>query len=104
MNFQKIPPVENSKEMLDLAFKKARERGQQRKLDWGWMDKIKKKESLKLDVISSTITQRLDAIYKSMPETEDLNSFYIQLFRLNLHVAQFRRARNNLQWASRKIR
>ena len=32
MNFQKIPPVETSSHFLDLAFRKAREKGKLKKL------------------------------------------------------------------------
>ena len=42
MNFQYIIPVERSKDYLDVAFRKAREKSS-KKLEGEWLEKIKKK-------------------------------------------------------------
>ena len=65
MNFQNIPPVENSKFLLDLAFRKAREKGKMKKLGGNWLQIIRQKESLKLDVIKDCIVPRLKNVLET---------------------------------------
>ena len=66
MNFQHLVPVERSKDYLDIAFRKAREKSN-KKLTGEWLEKIRRKEMIRLDVIKDQLTQRLDKEVKSFP-------------------------------------
>jgi len=104
MNFQNIPPVESGKSMLDLAFKKARERGKQKKLIGNWLQIIRKKECLKLDIIKDTLTTRLFKILTSFPGTSELPQFYQKLIKLTLDFTLLKKSFGAVDWAIKKIR
>jgi nucleolar GTP-binding protein len=103
MNFQKIAPVETSTSILDIAFRKAREKGKAKKLKGNWLQIIRQKEALKLDVIKHVIYTRLDKMMKNFPDTTILPEFYIKLMRLTLDFSEFKKSLGAINWASKKI-
>jgi len=103
MNFQKIPPVENPKVLLDLAFRKARMKGKAKKLTGNWLQIIRMKESLKLDIIKDSLVTRLESILEIFPHTEALPSFYITLMKLTLDFSEFKKSLGAINWAIKKI-
>lgn len=104
MNFEKLPPVESSKVLLDIAFRKAREKEKQKKLEGSWMQIIKKKESLKLDIVKDLLVQKLELILTQFPQTEILPQFYIKLMKLTLDFAELKKSLGAVNWASMRIR
>lgn len=103
MNFQKIPPVETSKIMLDLAFRKAREKGKSKNLKGNWLQKIRQKEALKIDVVHATINPRLQKILADFPGEEALSPFYQQLIKLTLDYPNYKKSFGAVHWAIKKI-
>ncbi|MBT4935211.1 GTP-binding protein [Candidatus Woesearchaeota archaeon] len=103
MNFQKIPPVEVSKHLLELAFRRARIKGKQKNLQGNWLQIIRKKESLKLDIVKEVISQRLEKTRNSFPSTNDLSSFYLKLMQLTLDYPMYKKSLGAVQWALRKV-
>src|SRR3989344_4036539 len=104
MNFEKLPPVENSKVLLDIAFRKAREKEKQKKLEGSWLQVIKRKESLKLDIVKDDIVSKLEKILSQFPQTEVLPEFYIKLMKLTLEFPELKKSLGAANWASRRIR
>ena len=104
MNFEKLPPVENSKVLLDIAFRKAREKEGQKKLQGSWLQIIKRKESLKLDIIKDDIVSKLEKILTQFPQTEVMSQFYIKLMKLTLEFSELKKSLGAVNWASRRIR
>jgi nucleolar GTP-binding protein len=104
MNFQNIPPVENSKTLLELAFSRARIKGQQKKLKGNWLQIIRKKECLKLDIIKDTIVPRLEKILTDFPNESDLSEFYLKLIKLTLDYPTWKKSLGAMKWAQNKIR
>ncbi|MBI2581666.1 50S ribosome-binding GTPase [Candidatus Woesearchaeota archaeon] len=104
MNFEKLPTVETSKVLLDIAFRKARERGSQKKLVGSWIQIIKKKESLKLDIVKDSLVQKLEHVLTQFPQTEVLPEFYIKLMKLTLEYGDFKKSLGALNWANGRIR
>ncbi|MDO8511165.1 MAG: GTPase [Nanoarchaeota archaeon] len=104
MNFEKLPPVESSKVLLDIAFRKAREKEKQKKLEGSWMQVIKRKESLKLDIIKDDIVSKLEKILSQFPQTEIMPEFYIKLMKLTLEFSELKKSLGAVNWASRRIR
>mgnify|MGYP001579088136 CR=1 FL=1 len=104
MNFEKLFPVESSKVLLDAAFRKAREKVGQKKLAGGWMEIIKKKESIKLDIIQDTIVSKLDNVLTQFPQTEALPVFYIQLMKLTLDFGSLKKSLGAANWAAQRLR
>jgi nucleolar GTP-binding protein len=103
MNFEKIPPVESSKFLLDLAFKKAREKGKLKDLEGNWLQVIRKKESLKLDIVKDTLVPRLQKIITTFPSTDHLPPFYIKLMHLTIDFADFKKSLGAVNWAFKRI-
>ncbi len=103
MNFQTIPPVENSKKLLDLAFRKAREKAEAKSFTGELAKVIKQKESLKIDVIKTTLSEKLEAMRASFPEIDLLPPFYVKLVYLTLDVALFKKSCASLKWAVGRV-
>ena len=70
MNFEKLAPVESSKVLLDIAFKKAREKEAQKKLQGTWIQLIKRKESLKLDIVKDSLVSKLEKVLSNSDPKE----------------------------------
>ncbi|MEK6853300.1 MAG: GTPase [Nanoarchaeota archaeon] len=104
MNFEKLFPVESSKVLLDAAFRRAREKSGQKKLTGGWLEIIKKKESIKLDVIQETIVSKFDNILTQFPQTEALPEFYIKLMKLTLDFGSMKKSLGAVNWAAQRLR
>lgn len=104
MNFEKLPPVETSKHFLDLAFRKAREKGKSKKLVGNWLQIIRKKESLKLDIVTDNLVVRLQKILESFPKTDDLSQFYVKLIKLTVNHDHYKKSFGSLNWGIKKIR
>lgn len=103
MNFQYIAPIERSKDYLDLAFSRARSKSK-KKLVGEWLDKIKKKEMIKLDVVKDQLTHSLSKIIEDFPSLEGIPSFYQGLLRLTLDYAALKKSLGAVDWAIKKIR
>lgn len=103
MNFQKIPPVESSKNLLDKAFRRAREKGQQKDLIGNWLQVIRQKECLKIDVIKDNLVTSLREIKAVFPEEKVLPSFYQKLMGLTLDLKKLNQIYKDLDWAIQKI-
>ncbi|MBI2573564.1 50S ribosome-binding GTPase [Candidatus Woesearchaeota archaeon] len=92
MNFQKISEVPKVKELLHNAFRKARMRGIQKDLHGTWIDKIRIKESLKLDVIKDSILPAYERVNKDFPLEFALPEFYRKLMELTIDVEGYKKA------------
>jgi len=101
MNFQTLPPVENSKQLLNLAFQRAREKaeGKNMRRQKDMLKAIKQKESLKLDIIKDVLTSRFNKILRDFPETEKLPQFYNKLMHLTLDFPKFKQSFGAMKWA-----
>jgi nucleolar GTP-binding protein len=104
MNFQNIPPVDNSAHFLDLAFRKAREKGKMKKLGGNWLQIIRQKECLKLDVVKDVVVPRLQKILESFPDSNALSEFYLKLMKLTLEYPQYKKSLGAVNWAIGKVR
>lgn len=104
MNFEKLHPVETSKVLLDTSFKKAREKASQKKLAGSWIEIIKKKESLKLDIIKDVLISKLENILAQFPQTEALPQFYITLMKLTLDFSAMKKSLGAVNWAAQRVR
>lgn len=104
MNFNKIPPVPTTIQILDITFRKAREHGQQKNLKGNWLQIIRAKEALKLDVVKDSICNKLERILSSFPQTCDLPQFYQRLLTLTLEPAQLKKGLASLVWAEQQIK
>lgn len=105
MNFQSIKPVEPYQFYLDLAFRRAREKGEKlrgTKLKGQRHQKSKYIELMKMQVISDTLISRMESIIKSFPNLDDLDEFYAQLLRLNLDFRQFKKSLGAINWLRKK--
>jgi nucleolar GTP-binding protein len=104
MNFQKIAPVENITDILDQAFRKARIKGKQKNLKGNWLQIIRKKESLKLDIVKSIIEEKLMKISNNFPDLDVLPNFYIKLMKITLDYSEFKQALGAVKWAVQRNR
>ena len=104
MNFEKIPPVESSKHFLDVAFRKAREKGKLKNLKGNWLQIIRQKEALKLDIIKDNIVPRLQKIIEIFPDTRVLAQFYLDLMDLTLDYRELKQSLGAVNWGIKRVR
>ncbi|MBI2112518.1 50S ribosome-binding GTPase [Candidatus Woesearchaeota archaeon] len=112
MNFQLIPPVPSHKELVDLAFGRARSKARantgtqngNRRLRSDSLQSAKSKEMLKIDVIKDDLVQRLKKVLDTFPETEKLPTFYHKLLELTLDFGELKKSLGAVRWAMQKIR
>jgi small GTP-binding protein len=103
MNFQNIAPVEKTQKYLDIAFKRARERGKSKKLRGNWLEIVRKKDTLKVDIVKDSIVVRLEKMYNQFPKINDLPLFYIKLMKLTLSIDEFKKSLAAIKWAIGQI-
>jgi nucleolar GTP-binding protein len=103
MNFEKIPPVESPKELLDIAFRKAREKIKDRKFKGKPVDRAKDKARIKIDVAGGYLQSRLRKCIKDFPSFDHLPEFYIKLIRLTIDIGALKKSLAALNWAEGKV-
>ncbi len=103
MNFQTLPPVPQEKELIDTAFRRARVKGQQKKLTGDWLQKVRQKEILKLEVVKESFISKLENVGRNFPRLEELPVFYQELFKATLDVDKFKKYLASLLWARKQI-
>lgn len=103
MNFQTLPVVESSKALLDIAFRTARRKGQERDLKGSWIEIIRKKESLKIDIIQYALSSRLRIYLETFPKELELPPFYVRLLHLTVDYVTFKKSMGALSWAIQKL-
>ncbi len=96
MNFQKVCEVPKVKELLHVAFRKARIKGKQKDLQGTWIEKIRIKEALKLDVIKDSLLPAYERVNKDFPLEYALPDFYQRLMALTVDVPGYRKALKGL--------
>ena len=104
MNFQKIAPPVRGKELLDIAFRKAREKGKLKKLKGNWLQIIRQKESLKLDIMKDNIVSKLQKVLDDFPKYEELGNFYNKLMDLTLDKKRYSNSLGGVDWGIKQIR
>jgi len=103
MNFQNIPPVPNKKDLIDLAFGKARLKGK-KKLFGDRIQVLRTRETMKIDIIKNDLVQRLQRILDTFPATEKMPLFYQKLLKLTLDYSELKKSLGAVNWAIGKIR
>ena len=79
MNFEKIPPVETPKQLLDIAFRKAREKVTKKQFKGKPVDRARDKARVKIDISGGYLQSRLRKAIKDFPSFDHLPDFYIKL-------------------------
>jgi len=103
MNFQTIPPVDQHKDLLDLAFRRARSKSKNIKKIYDPIIKAKKKGSIKLDVVKDSLYGKLGKILSSLPETKKLPPFYEDLMKLTLDYPLYKKSCGAIDWTIKKV-
>ncbi len=104
MNFQKIHPIIRGKELLDHAFRKARQKSVQKDLQGNWLEIIRKKEALKLDVAKDNLTTPLQKMLVDFPDLTVILDFYISLMEVTLDFVQMKKSLGTVQWGVNQLR
>jgi len=107
MNFQNLKSIEDDKFFLDVAFGRATERATQirgnKELTGTKVERSKKIELIKLDVIREEISTRLLGILKTFPSLEELPEFYNELIKCTLDYPMLKKSLGALNWANKKV-
>ena len=77
--FSEFYHVPNSKELLDIAFKKAMKSSAQVSKNAPILIKAKKKERKRIQIANEELIQRILKIIKSVPMIDELPAFYKEL-------------------------
>src|SRR3989344_1657808 len=74
-----------------------------RDLKGNWLQIIRKKESLKLDIIKDTINPRLKKISETFPDLDKFPEFYIRLMQLTLNYSELKKSLGAVKWAVGRV-
>jgi len=107
MNFQDIPPVDNDKHLLDVAFGAGREKAQKVRLKRQKKRSAPLTEARLLEVerirALSILEKRLMKLTESFPHVSQLPPFYQALMRCFLDVQEFKKTLGAAAWCARRI-
>lgn len=103
MAFSQIPKIESYQFYLDLAIKRAQKKLSGTSLEGKYLDKIKKREELRLQIVYEELKEKIVAILKSFPSFDSLTPFYDQLTRITIDVSATKKSLGALQWAKGKL-
>ena len=103
MNFEKIPPLETPKQLLDIAFRKAREKVNNKEFKGRPVDRARDKARVKIDMSSGYLQSRLRKAIKDYPSLDHLPNFYIKLLKLTLDIVALKKSLAALNWAEGKV-
>lgn len=103
MNFEKIPPVDTPKDLLDIAFRQAREKVTKKEFKGKPVDRAKDKGRVKIDISSGYLVSRLRKSIKDFPSFDHLPDFYVKLIALTLDIGALKKSIAALNWAEVKI-
>lgn len=104
MNFQTIPPIPSAKELLDIVFRKARERATPKKFSGELWQRLQKREILKLEIVAGNLLERLDQLVRYFPSSDTLSPFYRKLLHVTLDIPLFKKSLGAIQWAKQQTR
>lgn len=88
--FNKFYHVPNSKELLDIAFKRAMKSSAQVSQNAPIIIKAKKKESRRIKTAAETLIERVFKIIKMVPMIEELPDFYKELASLLVDIDELK--------------
>ncbi len=88
--FNKFYHVPNSKELLDIAFKRAMKSSAQVSKNAPIIIKAKKKESRRIKTAAETLIEKVFKIIKMVPIIEELPDFYKELASLLVNIDEFK--------------
>lgn len=104
MNFQYLRPIEKVDCILDLAFKKAREKKlKSNKKRIPLVDFTKKKFLLKTNLVGKYLVNYLRRILNGFPSLEKLPLFYLELIKITLDYSLLKKSLGAVNWAIKRI-
>jgi nucleolar GTP-binding protein len=103
MNFQYIHPIDNSKQLLEIAFRKAREKVFEKRRQGDFLQDMKIKDMSKFDMIKDILNSRLDDILDDFPQERALPDFYLRLLHVTVEYAQYKKSLGAVHWAKGKV-
>jgi len=107
MNFQGLKKIEDDRFYIDLAFRRANERASDvrgtKKMKGTRLEKSKRIEVMRIDVIKDVLSERLIGILKSFPDIESLPEFYKELIKCTVDYASLKKSLGALNWARKKV-
>ncbi len=103
MNFQLLPNIETPKALLDGAFRRARERASQKKFQGEWAERSRRKECLKIDVVTEHLVEKLERYLQAFPSERGLPEFYTKLMHLTVDYVFYKKSLASLKWLQRRI-
>lgn len=102
MNFQDLKKIESYQFYLDVAFKRASKRADELRTSVKERNRLKKSKKLeitKLEVIKTTIVERLKNIIKSYPSLDNMAIFYKELIKCTLDYKDLKKSLGAINWA-----
>lgn len=110
MNFQKLPYIETSQQIVNSAFrsgrtekKKIRVRGSRLEKGEKYLRQVRGRERERIERVVKVITGKLGSVVKSFPLVDELPIFYRELMRCTLDIDMLKKSLGALVWAGRSV-
>ncbi len=101
MNFKRLPTIPEPEELLERAFRRAREEGQRAKAEGGASYvRMRRGESKKVAVAAGTVRRELKRIINTIPTLESLPPFYFELIDVLVGTHRLKKALGALSFVA----
>lgn len=107
MAFSRITKIEQYTFYLDTAISRAKKEILSYKTsikEKDHIDKIKRIEERRIDVISQNLVKPLDRIVKEFPSFDNLTEFYKELIKIETGLLELKKALATLKWITTKVK
>lgn len=107
MSFSQITKIEKYQFYVDIALNRAKKESSEYKetlKDKDYIERIKRTEEKRIQIISSNLSKPLSRIVKEFPSFDNLSEFYKEMLRIEVGIVELKKALATLMWTEEKVR
>jgi len=101
---EKLPSIKSSREILDKAFRRAKEISRKRFFERDRIKRARMASQAKIQAFTDTIITELDKYVKNFPTIDKLSGFHKEMLKIKVGIDELRKALGAVSWAERMCR
>jgi len=94
-----LPSVKSSQEILDKAFKRAKEIAKKRIIERDRLRRERRATQDKIQAFTDTIIYELDKYVKNFPSIDRLSDFYREMIEIRMGISKLKKSLGSISWA-----
>lgn len=104
---KRLPSIKSSQEILDKAFKRAKETSKKKIIERDRLKRAKRATQDKIQAFTDTIIYELDKYVKNFPSIDRLSNFHREMIEIKIGISKLKKSLGSISWAEnlcKKIR